>query len=87
MHVLWGAGWTFIKVPRVDKAAGRAVLMAFGVGGEPAGVAAYRAAGPTPPTADLTAIYALFPASPSSDELAAATTGWLRANKPEVLDP
>ena len=57
VHVLREAGCTSIKVPRVDKATGQAVLMDFEVGGEPASVAAYRAAGPTPPAADLTGIY------------------------------
>ena len=86
VHVLREAGCTSIKVPRVDKATGQAVLMNFEVGGEPASVTAYRAAGPTPPAADLAGIYARFLSGPSSDELAAATTGWLKANKPEVLD-
>ena len=57
------------------------------MGDEPPSVAAYRANGTKPPAADLTGIYARFPTSPSSDELAAATTGWLKANKPEVHDP
>ena len=56
------------------------------VGDEPPSVAAYRADGPKPPAADLTGIYARFPTGPSSDELAAGTTAWLKANKPGVLD-
>ena len=60
--------------------------MNFEVGDEPPSVAAYRADGTKPPAADLTGIYARFPTGPSSDELAAATTAWLKANKPEVLD-
>ena len=42
--------------------------------------------GGRPPAADLTGIYARFPTGPSSDELAAGTTAWLKANKPGVLD-
>jgi len=49
-------------------------------------VAAYRADGMKPPATNLTGIYARFPIGPSSDELAAATTAWLKANKPEVID-
>ena len=52
----------------------------------PPSVAAYRADGPKPPAADLTGIYARFPTGPSFDKLAASTTAWLKANKPEVLD-
>ena len=60
--------------------------MNFEVGDEPPSVAAYRADGTKPPAADLTGIYARFPTGPSSDELAAGTTAWLKANKPGVLD-
>ena len=60
--------------------------MNFEVGDEPPSVAAYQADGTKPPAADLTGIYARFPAGPSSDELAAGTTAWLKANKPDVLD-
>ena len=56
------------------------------VGDEPPSVAAYRADGTKPLAADLTGIYARFPTGPSSDELAAGTTAWLKANKPGVLD-
>ena len=62
------------------------MLVNFEVGDEPPSVAAYRADGPKPPAADLTGIYARFPTGPSFDELAASTTAWLKANKPEVLD-
>jgi hypothetical protein len=62
------------------------VLVNFEVGDEPPSVAAYRADGTKPPAADLTGIYARFPTGPSSDELAAGTTAWLKANKPGVLD-
>ena len=56
------------------------MLVNFEVGDEPPSVAAYRADGTKPPAADLTGIYARFPTGPSSDELAAATTAWLKAN-------
>jgi len=74
-----------IKVPRVDKTTGQAVLVNFELEDEPPGVAAYRAGGTKPPAADLKGINARFPTGPYSDELAAATTAWLKANKPEVL--
>ena len=40
-NMLREAGCTFIKVPRVDKTTGQALLMAFEVADEPPGVAAY----------------------------------------------
>ena len=56
------------------------------VGDEPPSVAAYRAGGPKLPAASLAGTYARFLTGPSFDELAASTTAWLKANKPEVLD-
>ena len=60
--------------------------MNFEVRDEPPGVAAYRADSRKPPATDLTGIYARFPTGPSSGELAAATTAWLKANMPYVHD-
>ena len=68
MNVLRKADCTSVKVPRVDKTMGQALLLAFGVLDEPPSVAAYRADGTKPPAADLTGIYARFPAGPSSDD-------------------
>ena len=60
------------------------MLVNFEVGDELPSVAAYRADGRKPPATGLTGIYARFPTGPSSNELAAATTAWLKANKPDV---
>ena len=84
VNVLREADCTFTKVPRVDKVTGQALLLAFGVLDEPPSVAAYRADVPKPPAADLTGIYARFPTGPSSDDLVAATSAWLKASKPDV---
>jgi hypothetical protein len=86
VHVLREAGCRSIKVPRVDMATGQPVLLNFEVGAEPASVDTFRTGGAKAPAVDLTGIYARSPTGPSSDELSAATTAWLKANKPEVLD-
>ena len=63
-----------------------ALFLAFEVADEPSSVAAYRADGPKPPAADLMGIYARFQTGPPPYELAAATTTWPKARRPDVPD-
>ena len=85
-HVLRRAGCTKISVPRTD-ATGNPIFVEFEVPvAEPTDYKTHREEGGKAPAAGPEGtVYQRGPHGPSKDELANATTAWLKANKPEVM--